>query len=319
MRKFITRCIYFLLPLLILAYPLDCLMSWFLRQSKDYPGEFEVWNDIYNSNAACDIAVYGSSRAWVHIDPIILKDSLGLEVYNFGIDGHNFWLQYFRHREFLKHNKKPRYVLLAVDIFSLQKRTDLYELEQFLPYMLWNSDIQKYTSSYIGYNTYDYYIPMLRYAGKASAVKQIFQSMCTAEPIANFRYKGFAAMDREWGSDLEQAQAERKAYQIHIDTGSLYLFENFIQECKQKGIELLMVYTPEHIDGQRFVANRQELIELYKSMAHNYAIAFYDYSEHSICQDTKYFYNASHLNKKGANIFSKTLASDVKKQIQQQH
>ncbi|MBE2208298.1 MAG: hypothetical protein IAE84_11975, partial [Saprospiraceae bacterium] len=82
--------------------------GYYLKQTKKAPGEFEVWNDIYNSNVNCDIAIYGSSRAWVHIDPKILSHILQLNVYNFGIDGHNFWLQYLRHIEFLKYNPKPK-------------------------------------------------------------------------------------------------------------------------------------------------------------------------------------------------------------------
>jgi hypothetical protein len=69
MKKFFIKMIYFALPIIILIYPLDYGMSFIYKQSNDYPGEYEVWNDIYNSNASCDIAIYGSSRAWVHIDP----------------------------------------------------------------------------------------------------------------------------------------------------------------------------------------------------------------------------------------------------------
>ena len=32
-----------------------------------------------------------------------------------------------------------------------------------------------------------------------------------------------------------------------------------------------------------------------------------------ICYDTTYFYNAMHLNKIGAEIFSDTLANDIKR------
>ena len=141
------------------------------KKNHKYPGEIEVWNDIYAGNINSEIAIYGSSRAWVHIDPSILEDSLNLKAYNFGIDGHNFWLQYLRHKEYLKYNNAPKIILLSVDVFSLQKRKDLYELNQFLPFMLWNKNIIKFTSSYNGFTYKDYYFPLLRYKGKIRKIE----------------------------------------------------------------------------------------------------------------------------------------------------
>ena len=312
MKKFLIKSLYFLLPILIIAYPIDYIMSYYLSQSNDYPGEFEVWNDIYNSNANCDVAIYGSSRAWVHIDPKLLNHSLELDVYNFGIDGHNFWLQYLRHLEFLKHNRKPKTIILAVDVFSLQKSIDLYQPDQFLPYMLWNSNIQEYTNSYVGYNTFEYYLPLLRYSGKSNALKTIIKNIFINQSNDNFRNNGFLGMNREWNNDLDKAKENKDTYKIKLDSTSITLFEKFINECKINDIELIFVYTPEYIDGQKFVANRNDIIQIYRDMSTKYSIEFYDYSNDSLCFNKKYFYNASHLNNIGAEIFSKTLASDLK-------
>ena len=93
------------------------------------------------------MAIYGSSRAWLHIDPEIIEDSLDLTSYNFGIDGHNFRLQYLRHLEYLRKNNKPHIILHSIDIFTLQYEHDLFHMEQFLPFMLWNNNIRKYTSN----------------------------------------------------------------------------------------------------------------------------------------------------------------------------
>lgn len=312
MKKLLTNILYFLLPAIIMAYPLDFMVSNFLSQSNTYPGEYEVWNDIYNTEANCDIAIYGSSRSWVHINPKILNDSLGVKVYNFGIDGHNFWLQYLRHLELLKHNEKPKTIILSVDVFSLQKRKDLYQLGQFLPYMLWNSNIQEYTNSYIGFDGFDYYVPLIRYYGKINSLKLIMKNIVNGQSNIRYRQNGFLGIDREWNADLEKAKKERKSYKINTDSNSIVLFEKFINECKANNIELVLVYTPEHIDGQNFVANRNDIIQIYRDFSMKYSIEFYDYSNEGLCLNKKYFYNASHLNSLGAEIFSKKLAYDLK-------
>jgi len=312
MKKFSLKIFYFILPFIILALPLDYGISHFLSKSNQDPGEFEVMDDIYNSNANCEVAIYGSSRAWVHINPKIISDSLNLSAYNFGIDGHNFWLQYLRHSELLKYNKKPKTIILVVDIYSLQKRADLYEPDQFLPYMLWKKDIKEFTSSYIGYNKVDYYIPLIRYAGKFQVLKTITKMLIKGVPTKRYRNNGFLGMDREWNTDFETAKTNQKSYEVKLNQLSLELFETFIKECKNKGIDLVLVYTPEYTEGQDFVSNRVQVIDIYKNFSKQYNLTFYDYSKDEICLDKNLFYNASHLNKFGADIFTKKFANDLK-------
>ncbi len=315
-KKFIRKIFYFSLPVIIIAYPLDFGLSYYLKQTNTYPAEYEVWNDIYNSHAECDIAIYGSSRAWVHIDPEIISETLGGNVYNFGIDGHNFWLQYLRHLEFCRYNKKPSTIILSVDIFTLQKRRGLYELNQFLPYMLWNTNIRRFTASYDGFNKIDYYIPLIRYMGKSKCLELIKDDIINTESSYRYRRKGFLGLNKTWNNDLHHAVKEMKSYEAKLDKESIRLFEDFILDCKSKGIELIFVYTPEYIEGQKFIVNRKEIIKLYKFYSQKYSIDFYDYSNDSLCFEKKYFYNANHLNKKGAEIFSRRLASKIKLQNQ---
>lgn len=315
MKKFLSRLFFFLITLLIIAYAADYSLSHLLRKTNKYPGEIEVWNDIYNENAGCDIAVYGSSRAWVHVDPRILSDSLEKSCYNFGIDGHNFPLQYLRHLELIKHNKKPSKIILSVDMFTLQKRKDLYEPDQFLPFMLWNNNIRNYTGSYISYKITDYYLPLVRFGGKYNAIKMCMGQLFHKDKIAEYRHKGFRAMDRAWNSDLEKAKSQNKSYVVKTDPESIELFEKFIRECKEEDIELIIVYSPEYLEGQQFVSNRKDIMNMFQSYATQNKLLFLDYSSDSICLNKNLFYNASHLNKQGAAVFSSKLAHDLKGNI----
>jgi len=313
MRKFNFRLLVFSLPVIGLLWPLDYFLSYNLKKSNEYPGELEVMNDIYNGNLNCDIAVYGSSRAWTQFNPIIMENSLRMNVYNFGIDGHNFWIQYLRHLEYIKHNKKPKLIILVVDIFSLQKRMDLNEPIQFMPYMLWNKNIREYTSSYKYLNKLEYYIPLIRYAGKRNtlntAIKNISRS---SKDSKKYRNKGYKGMVREWTDDFDKAKAEMKQYNIVLDTASITLFDRFINECRALNIKLMFVYTPEYIDGQKFVSNRKDVFDIYKWYAKKYNLVFLDYSSDELSFKKELFYNASHLNSKGADLFTYKLTSDLK-------
>ena len=318
MKKLLIKILLFISPIIILAYPLDLFLSYTLKKGIDYSGEIEVWNDIYNGKANVDIAIYGSSRAWLHINPAIIEDILQKTAYNFGVDGHNFWLQYLRHLEYIYYNEQqPSTIIYSVDMFTLQKRYDLYNLEQFLPYMFWNESIYKYTNSYEGYDKHDYFVPLIRYAGK---YEKIISSLATgfSKHPRLIRYKGFAGQDKEWNDDFERAKAKNNNYQAKLDDESIVLFENFIKECKNDNIDLVLVYTPEYIEGQKYIENRSEVMSIYDNLAQKYDLLFLDYSNDEISFDRSLFYNTSHLNKTGANLFTTKLAHDLKMRMHNQ-
>lgn len=311
MRRFVSRTLLFLAPIILVAYPLDWILSETLLEANGGVGELEVVRDIYNGNANCEMAVYGSSRAWVHFNAQLMQDSLRLPVYNFGTDGHNFRLQYLRHLEYLKHNQKPLAIIMSVDAFTLQRRTDLYQSEQFLPIMLWNTDVYDYTHDYKGFDRCDYFVPLVRYAGQAQSLKRIVGVAMGTSPTA-VRHKGFAGRDLVWNDDLEKAQANKEKYTIRFDSPTINLFERFLQECDEQDITVILVYTPEYIDGQHFIANRDVLMQYYRKTARKNGIHFLDFSQDAICFDQSLFYNANHLNSRGADAFTQKLIIHLK-------
>jgi len=51
---------------------------------------------------------------------------------------------------------------------------------------------------------------------------------------------------------------------------------------------------------------------IYKKFSNEYQIPFYDFSNDSISYHKKYFYNASHLNNIGSQLFTKELIDTLK-------
>ncbi len=314
MKKFLFNFFKFLLLLLIISLIIDLLISNSLNNKKGFGlGEVSVWSDIYHNEINANLLIYGSSRAWVHFNPNIIEDSLNISTYNLGIDGHNFRIQYLRHLEFMKNNHKPRYIIHSLDCFTFQKRKDLYNYEQFLPFMLFNFNMFNYTYSYEGFNFFGYFLPLIRYSGLSNIFEYLFNSNDISQNYD--RNKGFRGQDKNWNNDLEKAKSKLNSYNIRIEKSEILLYESFLNDCKQKGIEVILVYSPEHIDGQKFVENRHVVFTLFKYLAIKYNLHFIDYSNDEMCYKYEYFYNSSHLNKTGANLFTSKLCSDLKKII----
>ena len=313
MKKFIKHFLLFSLPLLVLSYFLDVFISMNLKKSNSFAQkEFSTWNAIIDGKVNSDILIYGSSRAWVHFNSTMMSDSLQIPTYNLGIDGHNFWLQYLRHKMVLERNTKPKVILVSVDMFSLQKRKDLYNSEQFLPYMLWNRDIKNATSSYEGFVSADYLIPLIRYYGKKKEIETAirFYSGHLSNPIC--RVRGYQGRNESWNTDFDKAKLTMKKYEAKLDPETIILFEKFIAECKKQNIKLIFVYAPEYIEGQIFTKNRGEVLSLYTNYSQKYNIPFYDYSNDAISYQKKYFYNTVHMNKTGAELFTAKLIDTLK-------
>jgi hypothetical protein len=312
MKIFLRRIALFLLPIVVLLYPVDLLLSYWYKLTHREPGDLEVWNAIYEGTAKCDIAVYGSSRAWVQIDPQILSDSLNASVYNFGMDGQNFLMQYMRHKEFVLYNPFPKHIVLSVDVFSLAKKEGVYQLKQFLPFVLWNSNMAEVTVHSNGFKWIEPVLPLVRYSGYRDVLIQAWDNAQGQQSQEAYRNNGYRGMDRHWTDDFENAKKRQASIQLNINSEIGEKLDKFIEECHAAGTRLTFVYCPEHILGQQYVSNRKEIIDNFRSIAKKNNIQFLDYSDMALCHDTTYFYNASHLNREGARLFSLQLAHDLR-------
>jgi hypothetical protein len=207
MKYFILKFSIFSLILLVISLGFDVFVSSRIKKSPSLAkGEYSVWNDIYEGKINSDLVIYGSSRAWVHFNPELLTNTFKIPTYNLGIDGQNFLLQYFRHKELLRFNKRPKIILHSLDIFTFSKKTKLYNFEQFFPYMLYNINIQRATSQYEGFAIFEYLVPGLRYFGKKKIIDKAFNFNEIEMLSYDARVKGFNGRNMIWNDDLLNAK-----------------------------------------------------------------------------------------------------------------
>lgn len=304
---------YLLLPALILAYPLDLIISSLIKNETTFAdGEISIWNDIYNGKINTEILILGSSRAWKHINPMILEKKINKSAYNIGSDGNHFILQYFRYKKYLQNNLPPKIVIHSIECGTLVRNEELFNDNQYLPYMLFDSQMKNMTRGIIGFENFQYYIPFARYYGKKNVITR---------PLVNItmntfqdRVKGYMGQDSHWDVKNIKKKTVKKTTLI-IDKEYLIQYENFIKDCLKRKILLILVYSPEFKLGQNHIKNRDKFIQIYKQLSRKYNILFFDYSDNFICFKRNYFFNNSHLNRNGADLFSQVLARDIKKYI----
>jgi len=306
-----------------IAFLMDVAISNQLKYYiKDFLCENEIWNDIYSSNINANIAILGASRAWVHFDTKIFNDSLNVYCYNFGEDGSNILLQYLRFKEYTTFNPSPKIVILSVDLWTLKNNDNKYPTSSFFPYMFWNTRIFEVLKRFdkVGSNKLDFFIPMLRYLN-INTIKLLikhpkipywgaFDKTFELNHEGKLRANGYRGMDLLWDTTKEMSIL-KMSYEVDIDYRLIYVMETLLKELIKNNIEVIMVYTPEYREGQCITKNRNENITIFENASRKFNIPFYNYSDSIISEKKELFYNVQHLNKNGAEVFTKSVVTSI--------
>ena len=236
--------------------------------------------------------------------PSILDSVLDLNFYNISVDGRSIDAEVVKYNTYCLYNKKPKLILQNVDWGTLTFSNG-YETEQFLPYLFCDS-LYKMTKQSENFTWGDRYIPLVRYAGYFQVIKEGLKLPNKLDKPQ--LYKGYCGRDKQWdGSQFDQVEEVEFCH----DTAAVCIFEDYLQQCRQDGIQVVFVFAPIYIGVTEKMDNPQQMFDFYESLATKYNCQVLNYTYNYLSYDTVYFYNAMHLNKTGAELFSKQLGNDL--------
>lgn len=292
------------------AFGLDILITNNLKHSD--ARMFNTYNAIYSDTLQCNAVVMGSSRGQVQYDVRILDSIAGLNSYNISVDGRCIDAEVVIYNAYRHHAPRPKVIIQNIDWGTLQMSNG-YEREQYLPY-LDKDDLFDQTCENEGFSWADRWLPLVRYAGYRNI---IFEGLGLPAKVARPEniYKGYIAVDAPWdGSAFQNIDTLGFEYNPQAVT----IFEKYLAQCQKEGIHVVMVYAPFYIGATRKMGHGVDsMFAIYQSFADRYGCDILNYTHDSISYDTLNFYNASHLNRRGAEQFSIKLAHDLKELLQQ--
>jgi len=298
MKKYLHKLLRLSISLLVIMTVVDYAYSYIIRKS-NYE-LVESWEELMEGKISADIVALGSSRTFVQVVPEILDSVSGVNSYNLGMDGSHINRQVLKYELFRQRNTKPKVIVQNIDAFTMSYKIG-YGMEQFFPYF-WYPDVRRTFFPSEPFSFGDKYIPMYRYHG--------YNPEMFVHRYPRSLRKGYSERNYKWDGRAYNLQ---KAIVFKSSDTTLCMFDRYLRKAKEEDVQVIFVYAPLYYGATEKIINIDEMYSLYQSLADKYEIPILDYSDMWICHDTTYFYNAMHLNKTGAEIFTDSLANDIKR------
>lgn len=312
MKKFLVRILLYSSIVLIFSMILDFMVSSGLRNMEDY--RFQDFDAIMDGGMDYDLLVMGNSRAFSHYNPSILDSICNLTIYNLGIGGYSFNVQYLKWKLYKKYNTRPKYIIQNVDFSTLNTMNvkNQHESEQFLPYMY--DPYYNRLMSEVGYSFADCHLPLYRYFGYQQVIKNgLFEFLHIKHYISRPSYKGFYPELGTWnGINLQNMEP----FSATMEPSAVNLFETYLQDCRRDSIYVVLVNSPMYVGAIEKCTNYKKFTQYLDSISIVYNIPYLDFTEnYELSKDTCNFVVSAHMNLEAANQFTKDLATILNQRI----
>lgn len=306
MKRFLIKLGITSAFLLLIMWGLDYIITRSLWHSKTQM--LDRYNTVYWDTTNYDMLIMGHSRGMVQYNPQILDSILNVNSYNVSCNGRAIDAQVNIFNAYCRNHTVPKIVIQNIDQLTLHM-SNMYEREQYLPYIIHDKDLYKATKETERFNWSDRAIPLKRYAGYFNMIKEGLHIKNKMYNPSN-EYKGYEGHEQLW-----DGEGFNKVDRIEFETNpqAVEMFEGYLSRCKADSIHVIFVFAPMYIGiAEKMGSDIDTMFDLFQSFADRYDYPILNYTYDSICFDTLNFYNASHLNRQGAEQFSIKLANDIK-------
>jgi hypothetical protein len=273
---------------------------------------------LHAAGADADLVIFGASNAESGISPAVLQRVTGRTAVNLALDGTRVQQYGALVREYLRYGRRDATVVFAVNAFSFQvadlptspswyyphiDNPFVYEaMASFDPVLAWRA---RYVPFY-GFVLHDhtYYknaVLGLSAALRGGALDSGFtpRAMSWSEPVRTGHD----------GGTPPKPPAPPTPYHVHIDEPLVALYRSLIAAVDASGRGVLVVFPPITTESLPLLLGLEAVLAELSRLAGG---RYLDYHLSPMGGDHRYFYNFTHLNADGAEIFSTLLGRDLR-------
>jgi hypothetical protein len=309
----ILRIIIFWLILGILLSCVEFIIQLGVRNCND--AQYAKVNIVAGHKIRPRIAVFGSSVGEVGINARMINDSLHASTYNFSIDGTRFIQYKGLISELNEYDDSCKLVIFVENFFTLMPVNQLTEVDRYIAHIDNDHIYESLHQVQPGLVWKLRHVPFYKFIGMKHTyyksamlgLKNLKRGFQLTDP-----YLGFTPRNITWQADTDSLNKVGTKIPVSVDSGLYNSYKTTIQQLLQNGRKVLIIIPPFYKDGLRLLQDLDSERKAFKSLEGN-GVYFIDYSDCNLSPDKKYFYNNSHLNSMGADIFTHMLLGDIKK------
>lgn len=256
-----------------------------------------------------EILILGSSIAEAGFNSDSIEIITGKKTFNAALSGRKIadWrpVPY----QILEYGENTEVVILDVFINMFDWYSEIYNPQDYYPY-LFNSYVGSTLSEINNQLSRATKVPFYELTMLNS--NYIFNAINSWSTGLKKDHSGFLDYTRNSGSDFNP-KSLKHFVPPQIDLSSEQAYYMLIHEYKIRNIKVYFVAPPLYFEAQEILENYPEVINLVKSIADSTGSEFLDYSNHKeFIYNKSFFFNNTHLNKTGADLFSVMLAKQLK-------
>ena len=294
MKLFLCKVAAFILMMLVADLAFGYVGRYLQTNAK---GGATGRNEFICRKMDSDVLIFGSSRCTHHYVPSIIRDTLGLSCYNAGTDGNGVILFYAKWK-MLSSRYTPKMIIYDInESYDLLQGDNTKYLGDMRTYyempgvdsVMWSVDNME---------KYKMYSWMYRY--NSIWIQMLSDNIHPQSSDEN----GFVGIDRymtyEPGIHLYPID-------VKYDMLKIYYLEEFIIDCKNKGVVLVFGLSP------MYKARKTDIFTPLINLCRKYQVPLLDYyTDVQFNRSHDFFYDSVHMNRNGAIKFTSKIASQLK-------
>ena len=257
----------------MMVFALNAMITSGLRRIKT--SQYGAWNQMMDGKINARIVNHRNHLARPRTyDPRIFAATTGRSAFNLGRNGSQTDMQVAVLKAYLEHNQKPEIVV------QISTPSPLRLLTKCMPSAQETCRIFTTTKSmrHCGRSTPDTwksrYVPLYGYVVEDMNFSWVMgiRGFLGWSPREEF-FLGFNPRPRKWTDEFQQFKSgQSEGVRWPIDPEAIQSVEGLIQLCQQRGIELILVYSPEYAEMQRSTKNRAVAFDHFHQLADRYHV-----------------------------------------------
>lgn len=301
MKRFIFSILFILIGVFVVDRAGGKVMWWINRHTQDVSGPKIKYlvNDVHE-----DVVMMGASRCNLHYVPSIISDSIGMSVYNGGVDAsNNIYAHYIVLNHILAHHT-PKVICLEIMTSDYGEESNPFNTVTFFaPYIGIN---ERADSVFREAGLYRRYMISHLYRYNAKAVSNLLGLFVNRNAAGENGYVP-SYEPEHFPTQYEYWEKPEK-----IDSTKIEYLQKYIDLCIGNNIKLIFVVSP------AYAQISDDVYDVAKEIAASNNIPFLDFHSKGLYMDRPdYFKDNAHLRDKGARNYSALFASDLRKLLQQ--